>query len=235
MSESPKGRVVRFDRAVLILLVVVGLGVSRASVGEQELAGPPADAAPTDVTALMTLFAGSGAVRAEFKEIREIEILARPLESGGMLYFAPPDHLARHTTWPGRSSMVVRGQRVELRDETGFRTLELASSEVARALVDNVMLLMRGDLAALQQRYVVAYRSEGASWVLDLEPRSRATRALLARIRVGGRGAFLESMETHESSGDVSRTLFSNVDIGLSFEAEERERIFFLAPRAGSP
>ena len=94
--------------------------------------------APTDLEGLMQRLASSGGVRASFRETKHLSLLSSPLETEGVLYFAPPDLLARHTSRPGRSSVVIRGDRVELRDETGRQVIDLGSSGVARQYVDNL-------------------------------------------------------------------------------------------------
>ncbi len=178
----------------------------------------------------MQRLAQNGGVEARFHESRQIAILSEPIESAGMLYFAPPDWLARHVTEPGESRVVVRDDRVTFRDETGQQTLELGSSEVARALVGHTTLLMRGDLEALIAQYEVNFGVEGDLWTLDLEPRSRVVRRIMQRLRVQGRGGELVRMESTETSGDITLTTFSEVKLGVDFSPEARAAIFAVHP-----
>ena len=87
--------------------------------GDLLAAAAAADPAPTELEALMEFFAESGGVRAHFQESRHLSILTDPIETTGTLYFAPSDRLARHTSRPYRSSVVVEAGRVSLGDETG--------------------------------------------------------------------------------------------------------------------
>jgi outer membrane lipoprotein-sorting protein len=200
----------------------------------------PGDAPVADLEALTHLFATSGGVRAEFQESRHLAILEAPLETEGVLYFAPPDRLARYTTRPGRTSIVVIGSGVTLRDETGVQRLDLESSEVARSLIDNLAILLRGDLDAMRERYEIRFRANAepddasrdtSVWTLDLVPRSRVVRSLIERIRVEGRGGKLSAMETLEANGDRTVTAFTAVETGLDFQAEDLARFF--SPRQG--
>jgi outer membrane lipoprotein-sorting protein len=226
------------------LLVLFGLASSVYAEGmaegmaEESAEGKPAahassnregQPAPT-LEEVMRWLAGSGGVEARFHESRQIAILSEPIESAGMLYFAPPDWLARHVTEPAESRLVVRGGRVMFRDETGTQTLELGSSEVARALVGNTTLLMRGDLEALLAQYKMKFRVEGERWTLDLEPRSRVVRSIMQRLRVQGRGGELIRMESTETSGDITLTTFSEVKLGVDFSAEALAEIFAMHP-----
>jgi len=211
-------------------LLVVSLAIASAAHAQSESALTLAD--------VMQRFATSGGVEARFHESRQLAILNDPIESSGMLYFAPPDWLARHVTQPGESKVVVRDDRVTFRDETGVQTLELDSSEVARAVVGNTMVLMRGDLELLNEQYEATFRVQGsgeagaagALWTLDLTPRGRVVRKIIERLRVQGRGGKLVRMESLETSGDVTVTTFSEVKVGVEFSDAAREEIFSIAP-----
>jgi outer membrane lipoprotein-sorting protein len=215
-----------------VLWGAAGLG---ASNGQEPPAGADSTTAPAGVEELMRLFAASGGVRARFHETRYLSILAAPIETEGMLYFAPPDRLARHTTRPDRTALVVRGNEVAFRDEAGHQVMQLGSSRVAQGLVGNLAALLRGDLATLRERYSIEFRSEGHEWVLDLEPRARVLRRVIERIRVTGRGARLTAMETRETGGDSTFLALGDIESGLDFEPADLERIFSLEGPAGTP
>ncbi len=183
----------------------------------------------------MDLFASSGGVRARFRESRHLSILTAPIENQGMLYFAPPDRLARHTTRPGRASVVVDGERVAFGDETGHRVLELGASKVARALVSNLSVVLRGDLESLRARYAIAFRSNAETWTLDLEPRSRSLRGVIERIRFSGSAEHITEIETRESNGDRTLMTLTDVVTGLAWTDDELARIFTLGPSHDAP
>ena len=193
------------------------------------------DPAPADLEALMELLAGSGGVRARFQESRHLSILTDPIETAGVLYFSPPGRLARHTTRPGRSSVVVDAGRVSFGDETGRRAFDVNSSEVARTLVSNLMVVFRGDLDLLRARYWVEFEPGDGNWTLDLEPRSRTLRGIIKRVRLTGRGRELGAMETRESNQDRTIMTFSDIESGLVWETSELERIFSLDPPDAAP
>lgn len=222
----------------LALYMVLTLGFASSASSEPAASDPTANPthpheaatsgkAPTvSLESVMERFAHSGGVAARFRETRQLTILSEPIESRGTLYFAPPDRLARHVTEPGEAKIVVRGDRVSFRDETGVQTLELGSSEVARAMVGNVMVLLRGDLEALRAQYEVGFEVTGQDWRLDLVPRDRVVRQLIERLRVDGRGNRLVRMESIETSGDVTITEFSDVEVGVDFSTGERADVF---------
>ncbi|MBW2493314.1 MAG: outer membrane lipoprotein carrier protein LolA [Deltaproteobacteria bacterium] len=199
------------------------------------LAAGASEPAPGDLEALMRRFAESGGVRARFRESRQLSILTDPIETQGMLYFAPPDRLARHTSWPGRSSIVIEADRVSISDETGQRVFDLDTSEVARALVGNLMVVFRGDLEALRERYSISFESAAESWTLDLEPRSRALRSVIERVHFAGEGQNLLAMETREPNGDRTVVKFSEIEVGVSWQQRDLDEIFSIDPPDTAP
>jgi outer membrane lipoprotein-sorting protein len=223
--------VVRTSWWVVVLLSFVLATPSQLraeSAAEVDLgSGPPG------FLELMVSFSKSGVVRARVEETRTLALLSEPIETEGVVYFAPPSRLARYTTRPGTSRVVVNGTRVAFSDETGHRTMDLGASEVAQTLIGNLMFLLRGDAAALRERYVVAFRATRAGWELDLEPRSRAVRALIERTVFRGEGSSVSSMETIETNGDHSIARFLDVETGVDLAPAELDRIFSLASAAG--
>jgi outer membrane lipoprotein-sorting protein len=210
--------------------MALGLVFSLACVlpGKGQAQEARSGAAPSELSALMDYFASSGTVRADFKETRRLSLLTDAIETEGVLYFAPPDRLARQTTRPGSSRVIVHDGRVAIQDETGTRAFDLGSSEIARSLIGNLIVLLRGDLPGLRERYTIEYTSDGQRWRLDLKPRSKALRVMIEGIRFSGAGWTLEAMETRETNGDISLSVFSGVETQLVLTQQEFERIFSL-------
>lgn len=187
-------------------------------------------ATATSLAALMQLLQQSGGVRADFVEQRTISILAEPIETRGTLYFAPPDRIARVTTHPGRSTAVIRGTRAEVADETGQRIFDLRTGDVAYSLISNIMVLLRGDLPVLRERYEIRFDADGPAWQLELIPRGDALKAIVTLVRVKGVGSTVTEMDTLETNGDATHATFSNVETGLDFDAGGNGDVFAIGP-----
>ena len=213
---SWRGRLRQRVRTIAVAALLFACGTALGTAHAEESAAR----VPETLEALMTHFAKSGGVRAHFDETRTLSILTAPIETEGTLYFSPPDRLARVTTQPGASTVVVHGTRVVLEDETGRREMDLGASDVARGLVSNLMVLLRGDLPELRKRYAITYSPEGERWQLDLVPRSNTLRALVELVRVTGIGQRLMGMETRETNGDATVTRFSELESGLDLDAD---------------
>ena len=124
--------------------------------------------------------------KARFREIRELDLLAVPLESRGLLYFVPPDRLARFTLEPAFSALVVEGESVRFREGSDQDAIDLSGSPTARVFVDHVIALWSGDLERLQKLYSIDYSIDGSRWALTLVPRRAPLDRFVTRIALRG-------------------------------------------------
>jgi hypothetical protein len=174
----------------------------------------------------MQRLASSPGFRADFREVREISLLRGPLESAGTRYLVPPDRLARHTHTPEPGLMLIEGDRLRTRDALGEEELDLAAHPRARRLVDQLTLLLRGDLPALRDAYEADFEAAGSGWSLVLVPRDVVAREIIGRISLHGEGEELLELRVVDASGDRTRTLFRNVDPRHRFGEDELHRAF---------
>jgi hypothetical protein len=190
---------------------------------------------PLTLEILMQRMASTTGVRAAFREEKRLALLAAPLVSEGMLYFVPPARLARITTHPGASSLVIDGGRLSYSDETGASDVDLASNRTARTLVENFVVLFSGDLAALRERYDIAFEAEDRRWRMRLTPKAAPLATFIAWVELRGAGPALEEMTLHEADGDQTLTRFERVETDTRFTPEELARLFSPGPSAARP
>ena len=158
--------------------------------------------------------------------MKQLALLSAPLEVRGHLYFVPPDRLARITTEPTRSRLVIDGRRFAYRDETGGEQMDLSSNPVARTFVDNFIVLFNGDLEALRARYEPDFRVDGERWTLALRPRRAPLTEVVERVTLEGQGRRLDRIDLLEVDGDRTTTWFEDVAIDRRFDAAELDRVF---------
>jgi hypothetical protein len=234
----------RFWAELLLILSIAGAGAAGESPsvesGGQDAASRAVGEAQPDALTLPELMAGfarATGLRAHFVERKTLALLVEPLESEGWLYFVPPDRLARHVEKPWSASMVIHGDRLFMRDPSGSEQLDLAQSDVARRFVESFIVLFSGDHRELERRYEVAFVSGPEGWRIDLVPRSRKLRRLIASVHLQGRGIALLRMELVESQGDRSETRFDRIDPYHEFDADALREIFSMESPAspGAP
>jgi len=209
-------------RACLALLALAALGA--------EPAAPPQPAAPPAGTItlddLLAHMATTSGVVAEFREIKTLKLLDAPLETRGTIYYAPPDRLARVTREPAETRLVLDGNRMRFQDAAGARDVDLADSPVARAFADNLIVLWRGDKAALEKIYTLDFHADGPRWQLALAPRHAPLDRFVRTINLKGDGPAMREMEVVETDGDRTQTLFEKTDVAHVFGEEEARAIF---------
>lgn len=222
MRSANASRRRRSTAFALVAVVLLAGGCGSRAAGET---------AP-DLDAVLAHFARSRGVEASFREEKSLPLLAQPLVSEGVLYYAPPGRLARFTTSPESTSLLVVGDRLRIEDSLGVEEIDLAAHGEARQFVDQLMVLFRGDAEALHERYEAEFSWDGGPWSLRLVPKSRRMRAVIEEIALTGRDRALEEMVVKGAAGDVTRTTYSDVDTDRPFGEEELRRLF---PEEGAP
>jgi hypothetical protein len=195
-------------------------------------AGESAPAGSLDLATLMRYFAESRGVEADYREEKTLPLLVDPLVSEGTLYFAPPDRLVRFTRSPEQGSMLVKGDRLRIEDALGVEELDLGAQPTARQIVEQLLVLFRGDLPALEREYEVGFDSEGDRWQLTLVPRGLRVRQLIREISMQGHAGALDEMIVHGAEGEQTRTTHPRVVTDRAFSAAEQAQLF---PEEGSP
>jgi outer membrane lipoprotein-sorting protein len=211
---------------VSALLLLLG-GASRA--GE--------DAEP-GLAALLERMAATRGVEAHYRETRELSLLSVPLESRGSLYFVPPDRMARFQTEPAFSALVVDGDTVRFR-EAEREEIDLSGSPVARAFVENFLVLWSGDRERLERLYRPRLEGSDSAWTLELVPRNERLARYLAGVALAGGAGGLQRMLVRDADGDRTTTWFERVELDRAFDEAELERLFTarlpLPAPAGAP
>ncbi|MGH0033316.1 MAG: outer membrane lipoprotein carrier protein LolA [Myxococcota bacterium] len=183
---------------------------------------------------LMEHFARSRGVEAAFREEKTLPLLQQPLVSEGRLYYAPPGRMARFTTAPERSSLLVDASRVRMEDGLGVEEIDLSAHAEARRFVAQLLLLFEGDQQALEREYRVRFTSDAAegSWALQLEPRGFAVRQVIREITLRGREAWLDEMVVSGTRGETTRTTYAHMQTDRPFSDAELAQLF---PDDGAP
>ena len=115
---------------------------------------------------------------------------------------------------------------MRFQDAAGGRDVDLSENPVARSFSENLMVLWRGDRAALEGIYTLEFHSEASRWQLALAPRHAPLDRFIRSITLRGDGAVMQEMELIESDGDRTQTLFEKSDVEHAFGDDEARAIF---------
>ena len=181
---------------------------------------------PESLAALLARFRELPGLEARFHEVKKLALLKAPLISEGTIHFAPPDRLARRTTRPAASTLVVDAHQVRFGDAEGSQSIPLDGNPVVRLFVDAFLKVLAGDREALERIFAIELRASARGWAMALEPRLAPMTDVIERILLEGRGAVVSRMVVREKDGDETVTTFSAVDVGRRYTAEEKARLF---------
>jgi len=154
-----------------------------------------------DLPELMGLLAHHPSGQARFTEQRFVKGLDAPLLSSGVLEFQAPDRFSRHTLEPRDESVRVEGNTVTFSRGGRSRTLALDAAPEAVVAIEAVRGTLTGDAAVLQKWFRVSVAGQPARWSMELVPQDATSAGALAAVRVEGRQAALDTIETRLADG----------------------------------
>jgi outer membrane lipoprotein-sorting protein len=200
----------------------------------------PADAAPAagtgagapDVNRLLARIAAAPGIFARFREEKHMAMLNAPLVNEGTISFAPPSRFVRHTEKPLASTLLIDGNKLSFGDAEGHQDVDLGANPVARLFVDSFVMILTGNRAGLEKLFTMRFERSGkgagdtAGWKMTLVPRVAPMNKVVKEISLGGEGISIREMELRETSGDWTRTTFSDVDVNRRYTPAEQAKIF---------
>lgn len=209
----------RFATAFWTLLALLSLAAPPAPTAQAQQSAP-------SLQALLDRFGEMPGMSAEFREEKRIALLAVPVRSEGVLYFAPPGKLMRKVTSPTASYALLEGGTLTFASQGERQVLEVNENPVVSGFVQIFRYVLAGDRQALERTYHVDYDTDGSEWTLTLKPKNEALARFLDRMVLEGEGFAVERMTMTEVSGDTTVTEFSNVNPRRRFSSAEQRRLF---------
>ncbi len=191
-----------------------------------------ASESPTvELEELLERFKQMPGLEARFREEKQIALLAAPLISEGVLHFAPPARLARHTLTPEKSSLLFDGRTLSFGDGRMRQEVDLEANPVARDYVNSFLLILEGDREALLRSWRIELSGRAEAWEMTLRPLSEQVRKTIREMILGGSGAVVQRMKIVETTDDETVTTFSHVNTARRYSQAEIDRLFRIPPR----
>jgi hypothetical protein len=183
-----------------LLLAAGGFGGPPAAAQDGAGDGAAADRSAGGGAPALDRLAGclakDGRVEVPFREERLVTSVDEMLESRGRLIYEPPERLEKIVEQPRKERAVVEGDRMSVFDAEGneVATFDLAERPGLKASFDAVRALLKGDSAALEERFEVALSADAdgsaaGAWDMRLSPKGNDAGYTLSRILIDGQGA----------------------------------------------
>ena len=163
-----------------------------------------AQARDIDMPGLMSLFAASKHIKAEFTERKFLQILDTPVESNGELVFRAPGRLEKRTKRPRPEILVIDGNNVTIERGPLKRTLPLDEFADMASMVRSLTATFRGDQVSIEQFFKWTLTGPANQWQLVLTPRNSKLFITLKEIRLAGDRGYVHTVETTLTDGDRS-------------------------------
>jgi outer membrane lipoprotein-sorting protein len=208
--------------ACLRFSVCFALGLSLA------IGAAAQSAAAVDAAQLLRAFSEMPGLEARFVEEKHIAMLARPLESEGILYFARPGLLLRRVTKPRRSEVLITPKRLHFADAEGDKTIDLGTRPDLRPFVQSLVWILTGDQYALARTYQMTFvpAAGRTPWTLTLAPRGAPLSQLIEHVRIAGDGLRVSQIEVLEKTGDRTVTRIVDANPARRFTEAEKRKLF---------
>jgi hypothetical protein len=185
---------------------------------------------PLTLDALLEKFKQMPGLEAHFREEKRITLLAAPLVSEGLLYFAPPARLARHTFGPEKSIFLIDGRTLSFGDEQTREEVDLDANPAVRDHVDSLLMILAGDRDSIVRKWRIEISGQVESWEITLQPTSEPLKKTIREMTLRGKGVVVQWMRVVETTGDETVTRFSQVNPTRRFSQAEADRLFRIPP-----
>lgn len=135
-------------------------------------------------------------------------MLDQPLVVSGTMHWLGGDRLERDITQPFTETAKIGDGELSIQRGNGeIHRVSLARVPQAKALLAGFRALLGGELAGLEQDFLVSAAADHAHWVITLTPRSPALKQRLVAIMIDGTDAAPTCLTVYDSNGDSSITL----------------------------
>lgn len=159
-------------------------------------------------------------LQADFKQEKELALMARPEVSTGTFVFSKPNNVLWSYTAPKRVQMLISGGQLT----TYYPELAKAERIDVKRFEDRIFKYMgaSGAIDELGRYFDFTFTDTATNpaWVLDLTPKSRAVAHRVQRIRIwiDKRSYLTTKLEYVEGDGDVTRYEFANIKLNAPVE-----------------
>ena len=153
-----------------------------------------------------------------FVQERTLSLLASSVSSKGELSLVRPDRLRWELFPPDEAIYWVTPEGVAYRTPKGSGKIDPASAGALAALLDDVLILLGGDLSRLRERYTLAVERPKQALLLRLTPRSERLSKLIRRVSI-----------------ELAEDLLSPRRLTIEEPSDDQTLVVFETPRINAP
>jgi outer membrane lipoprotein-sorting protein len=171
--------------SVLVLLgLVAGPARAEPSAGPVAKAAEKQDELSEALAAITKSRASLKTLSVPFTQERELSLLSSKVTSKGSLVLARPDKMRWRLEAPDDATYWVSKAGIAYRTKDGSGKVTSGESGAMAALLDDVLMVVGGDLDRLKARYAMSATREGSLRVLSLLPKLAAVQKMVKLLVV---------------------------------------------------
>jgi len=141
-------------------------------------------------------------INAKFEQIKEIEVLSKPLRSYGFMWMSETNNLVWQVNKPIKSTMVINAQGMSQYDryDKKLAKQKMMSMEGVSSIFLN---LAKGDLKELEKEFDMNWDCQSEEWQVTLKPKENKIADFLSTLSISGSNR-IEKLSYTEVRGDIT-------------------------------
>ena len=181
--------------------------------------------APESFQRLSNQFRKQKNVKANFKQIKKIKVLRRPLVSKGNILFVKDMGLIWRIAHPFKSMMIINSSGIyQQRKKELIPMLSVKQNPMARGFMESFLSLFSGDFSKLEEYYRIYYQQDDqGKWKIGFIPKREPHNKIIEKmILQGDSQAFFKTFYLWEKNGDQTEMNFTQImDSKIELTSEE--------------
>jgi outer membrane lipoprotein-sorting protein len=150
-------------------------------------------------------------LKATFKQTRTIGLMAADVHSTGKMWLVRPDRLRWELDPPDAVTYWIGPEGIAVKSGDGVTKIGKSAAGKFAAVLEDLMILLGGDLAKLKKRYDLSIERPEGKLAVSARPRDPELKKQLALLRLTAEASLwrIERVEIQEPSGDKSLIAFT--------------------------
>ena len=223
------------NRFFILLFTTLVLQIPTIALAEPEPEKITSSISCSDEAELIKNFSAFTTMRTDYREEKTIFLMSEPLVSEGKIHYLKPDKIHQTIEKPTRQTVIISKDTLKIiqNDLHREQTMDLSSNEAAKMIVQNILMIMSGQIDALSETYQCSLRKEEDHFVLTLLPQQEPMNKMIQSItvEVNNPELIITRFTIKEVGGDTSQMIFSNTVVDKPYSDQELSDFFTFTPQ----
>ncbi len=210
-----------------LILFVVGLVLPTLGFGGDTVFNYPMTVqSQQQLDVLSKKMVQANVLRGDFKQIRVVKVLKRPLKSSGSFIFSKKHGLLWRIQKPFATDVLMHdGKLVQRTPGRPAQVIDAGDNPSARIMADVFSALFSQDKEMLDRYFNQFFLASESGWLLGLTPKNKALSRVVAQVILGGEDE-ISSIVIDERNGDRAEISLLSVQASMDESTVNDEFIF---------